>query len=88
MALKRPNLVRHATDDGIGSSATPVAGRVLNGDRGVRVNLLTSPSMSLINANGKKGRSSGLATPGIGGRLSAMARGSEGRYVVGGGQCE
>jgi len=72
------------TDDGTLSggasgsqTVTPVPGR-LEVDSSVKVNLLSS--------YGKKGRT-GMVSPGIGGRLTAMAQGSEGRYVVGGGQC-
>lgn len=83
--MKRPTLLRHSTDDGtlvMGSSQviTPMPGK-MEVDKAVKVNLLNG-------SRGKTGIASGsIVAPGIGGRLTAMAQGTEGRYVVGGGQC-
>jgi hypothetical protein len=81
----RPNLLRQSTDDGIflgrssSQAATPRPRKNAGPDRAVRVNLFT---------HGQPKNRKNLPIHGSGTRLATMAQGPEGRYVVGGGQCE
>lgn len=87
---RRPGLLRTQTDEGISrsQSATPTAryrdasesGTKVAGRKGVKVNVLAGAS--------KEQRGWGMSTLPGSGRVTAMVAGPEGRYAVGGGQCE
>lgn len=86
VSSRRPSLVRRLTDEALsaatGKRTSSPGPSLLRLDRGLRVNLMQS-------GQGSKGKTrTGTPAPAYGGRLTSMAKGPAGRYVVGGGQCE
>ena len=82
---RRPGLLRTQTDDGLSRSqaSTPTPrgeSRAQRADRAVRTNVL------MEGAAGK--RNWGVTTLPGSGRVTAMAQGPDGKYAIGGGQCE
>lgn len=87
----RPELLFPIVDDQLQSngrvsgSSTPTPHQVRRPDRTLRTNLM-QVGVSQQQGKGKRGQQQQAAGPS--GRLSSMAQGPNGRYVVGGGQCE